>query len=95
MEVGDAGIRDRVGRAGDRGSDVAGNSSRTGIEVTPGRVAQLAEHSALNRQVVGSTPTAPTKICQSCEGEMIQVRGFWACPELTCSLCGQQQGRVN
>ena len=26
----------------------------------PGRVAQLAEHSALNRQVVGSIPTAST-----------------------------------
>ena len=26
-----------------------------------GRVAQLAEHSALNRQVVGSIPTASTK----------------------------------
>ena len=63
--------------------------------VDSGRVAQLAEHSAHNRQVVGSTPTEPTKICRSCEGEMIQVRGFWACPELTCSLCGQQQGRVN
>jgi hypothetical protein len=28
---------------------------------TFGRVAQLAEHSALNRQVVGSIPTASTK----------------------------------
>jgi hypothetical protein len=27
-----------------------------------GRVAQLAEHSALNRQVVGSIPTASTKL---------------------------------
>lgn len=27
-----------------------------------GRVAQLAEHSALNRQVVGSIPTASTRI---------------------------------
>ncbi len=29
---------------------------------TKGRVAQLAEHSALNRQVVGSIPTAPTNL---------------------------------
>jgi hypothetical protein len=30
--------------------------------VIAGCVAQLAEHSALNRQVVGSIPTAPTNI---------------------------------
>ena len=28
----------------------------------PGRVAQLAEHSTLNRQVVGSIPTASTML---------------------------------
>src|SRR5580692_2612445 len=32
-----------------------------GSFLLPGRVAQLAEHSALNRQVVGSIPTASTK----------------------------------
>src|ERR1035441_5610746 len=32
-----------------------------GLSRWPGRVAQLAEHSALNRQVVGSIPTASTR----------------------------------
>jgi hypothetical protein len=32
-----------------------------GFLVIAGRVAQLAEHSTLNRQVVGSIPTASTK----------------------------------
>jgi hypothetical protein len=31
-----------------------------GFSIKPGRVAQLAEHSALNRQVEGSIPSAST-----------------------------------
>jgi len=49
-------------------------------------------------EIQGITKTGElvlSKICRSCEGQMIQVRGFWACPELTCSMVGQQQGRVN
>ena len=48
-------------------------------------------------EIQGITKTGElvlSKICRSCEGQMIQVRGFWACPELTCSMVGQQQGRV-
>jgi hypothetical protein len=42
-----------------RRSTLCINPRRTALEPN-GRVAQLAEHSALNRQVVGSIPTAST-----------------------------------
>ena len=74
--VGNAGIRDGVGRV-----DSGGGQDNRADGVDPGPF--------------GNYYTTPTKICRSCESEMIQVRGLWACPELTCSLCGQQQGRVN
>ena len=62
---------------------------------TKAAIAQLEEQHCRNVQVSGSTPDGRSKICRSCEGDLIQVRGFWACPELTCSLVGQQQGRVS
>ena len=39
-----------------------------------GRVAQLAEHSALNRQVVGSIPTASTKESSTYSNLLFRLR---------------------
>jgi hypothetical protein len=46
----------------------------SGSPKTPGRVAQLAEHSTLNRLVVGSIPTAST-IHPPCNKSFIKVNG--------------------
>jgi hypothetical protein len=39
-----------------------------------GRVAQLAEHSTLNRQVGGSIPPASTMIAKACLDSLIRVQ---------------------
>src|ERR1700733_5616611 len=50
----------KVGRVPQPAHAVRKKSSQHGTPRLNGRVAQLAEHSALNRQFVGSIPTAPT-----------------------------------
>ena len=89
----------------DGGREASGSGVRSGVRGGTGKGRGTSVYGSVGKAVVrrhddravddpgvaevGSAPT-----CRACEGTLVSSKGFWACPDVSCSRYGQQQGRV-